>query len=167
MIDLGTVRTLMDYTDWSNRRLLECASAMSDELLDRDMQIGPGTMRRTMRHIYAGEYVWLRRWRSEVETKWIDEGVKLSVAQLGAEFEANIREREAFLARLFESDLARVQPYRDSKGNLFKASLGDMLMQGVMHSKHHQAQACNILKRLGVTWPELDYMMRIRRASDV
>ena len=167
MIHLGTIRTLLAYTDWSNHRLLECASALSDEQLDRDMQIGPGTMRRTMRHIYAGEYVWLRRWRGEVETDWLDETAKIPVGQLAADFETNIREREALLARLIESDLARVQPYRDSKGNLFKASLGDMLMQGVLHSKHHQAQACNILKRLGAPWPELDYMMRIRRASDV
>lgn len=165
MIDLGTVRTVLDYTDWSNRKLLECAAPLSDEQLDRDMQIGPGTMRRTMRHIYAGEFVWLRRWRGETETTWIDEGVKLSVEQLAADFEANIRERDTFLARLFDAELARVQRYRDSKGNLFDAPLGEMLMQGVMHSKHHQAQAVNILRRVGAAWPELDYMVRIRRAD--
>src|SRR5271154_2818432 len=139
MIDLGTIRTLLDYTDWSNRRLLECAMPLGDEPLDRDMQIGPGTLRRTMRHIYAGEFVWLRRWRGEVETRWIDESLKLPMAQMAAEFEANIHERETFLARLLEADMGRLRAYRDSKGDLFNAPLGEMLMQGVMHSKHHQA----------------------------
>jgi len=40
-----------------------------------------------------------------------------------------------------------------------------MLVQGVMHSKHHQAQAANILRRLDAKWPELDYMMRIRKPA--
>ena len=156
---------LLDYTDWSNRRLLECAAPLSDDQLDRDMQIGPGTLRRTLRHIYAGEFVWLRRWRGEVETRWIDEGVKAPIAQMAADFDANSRERDSFLARLPDADLARVQLYRDSKGNVFEAALGEMLVQGVMHSKHHQAQACNILRRLDAAWPELDYMVRIRRAT--
>ena len=165
MIDLGTIRTLLDYTDWSNRRLLECAGPLTDEQLDREMQIGPGSMRRTLLHIYTGEFVWLRRWRGEAETRWPDESIKTPVDQIASDLEANIREREAFLARLFDADLARVQPYRDSKGNVFQAPLGEMLMQGVMHSKHHQAQGCNILRRLGAQWPELDYMMRIRRPA--
>jgi uncharacterized protein YciI len=58
-----------------------------------------------------------------------------------------------------------VQVYRDSKGSLFQATLGDMLMQGVMHTKHHQAQAVNALKRLGAAWPELDYMYRVRKPA--
>jgi uncharacterized damage-inducible protein DinB len=38
-----------------------------------------------------------------------------------------------------------------------------MLLQGALHSKHHQAQAVNILRRLGAAWPELDYMMHVRK----
>lgn len=165
MIQLATVRTLLEYVDWSNRRLLECAGPVSDLDLDRDMQVGPGTLRRVLLHTYVGEHVWLKRWQGALETKWLDESEKVSIAELSKRFEAHIRERDAYLARLFEHDLHQVRPYRDSKGTLYHAPLGEMLMQGVMHSKHHQAQACNVLKRLGAQWPELDYMMRIRRVG--
>ena len=53
---------------------------------------------------------------------------------------------------------------RSPKGSLFSATLGVMLLQGVLHSKHHQAQGVNALKRLGAAWPELDYMYRVRKA---
>ncbi len=162
MIDLATIRTLLEYTDWSNSRLLEAALPLSDEQLDRPLDIGPGTLRRILIHTFNGEYVWLRRWRGEHETKWPSESDPTPVAALQVAFAANARERDAYLARVFDADLARMQPYRDSKGNPFKAPLGEMLMQGVMHSKHHQAQACNALRRLGAQWPELDYMIRIR-----
>ena len=164
MIDLLTVRTLLEYTDWSNHRLLECAGPLTDEQLDRDMQIGPGSLRKTMLHIYNGESVWLKRWRSEIEIKWPSEAEKVSITDLTRRFEGTIRERDMFLERVPAANLSRVQTYRDSKGSLFQASLGDMLIQGVMHSKHHQAQACNILRRLGAEWPELDYMYRIRQS---
>lgn len=163
MIDLSTIRTLLEYTDWSNMRLLDASLPLSDEHLDRSLEIGPGTLRKILIHTYNGEYVWLRRWRGEIETKWPSESEPTPVAALIAAHATNNRERDAYLARVFDADLAKVQPYRDSKGNLFHVPLGEMFMQGVMHSKHHQAQACNALRRLGAQWPELDYMMRIRK----
>ncbi len=168
--DLGTIRILIDHTDWSNDRLLDAAKPLSDEQLDRDMAIGPGSLRRTLLHILSGECVWLRRWRGESETRWPDEGERVGVGTLRLRFDVNRRERDAFLDRLAAeqgrggTDLARVQPYRDSKGTMYRATLGDMLIQGVMHSKHHQAQAVNIVRRAGGDWPELDYMYRVRES---
>lgn len=177
MTDLSTVRALFDYTDWSNRRLLECAAPLQDPQLDAEMHIGPGTLRRTLLHIYNGEHVWLRRWQAEAETPWPSETERVNMGDLSARFEANTRERAAFLDRLASSssptsstspppsDLTRLMTYRDSKGGRYQATLGQMLIQGVMHAKHHQAQACNILRRLGAEWPELDYMMSVRRPA--
>jgi len=163
MIDIATIRILIEYTDWSNARLLEGAGTCSDEQLDRDLQIGPGTLRRILLHIYNGELVWFNRWRGVVENKWPSEQEKVSIAELRVRFEINARERDRWLGTLSPQDAARVQRYRDSKGSLFEAPLGDMLVQGVMHTKHHQAQGVNALKRLGAPWPELDYMYRVRK----
>jgi len=165
---LDTVCILLEYTDWSNDRLLEAAAGLSDEQLDRDMQIGVGTMRKTLLHIYNGELMWYRRWRGgeHAQAKWPSESEPVTVSELRERFAANRRERDALLAELAaaHADLGRIQQYRDSKGSPFGASLGDMLIQGAMHSKHHQAQAVNIVKRLGGTWPELDYMNWVRKA---
>lgn len=170
---LPTLRELIAHTDWSNDRLLECAARMGDEQLDRDMQIGPGSLRRTLLHIHSGERVWFLRWRdgmppsAAAEPPWPDESERVTIAELQSRFAQNRRERDAFLDRLHETgaDLARPQVYRDSKGRLFRASLGDMIAQGLMHTKHHQPQAVNILRRLGGdgAWPELDYMYRLRQ----
>jgi uncharacterized damage-inducible protein DinB len=166
MIDLDTVRVLLEYTDWSNRQLLECAAGVDDAALDRDLQIGPGSLRRILLHIYNGEHAWLRRWKGEAETKWPSEGEKVGVPELASRFAHNAEARDAWLRTVSPSDVGLAQTYRDSKGSLFRASLGDMLVQGVVHSKHHQAQAVNALKRLGAKWPELDYMYRVRVAAE-
>ncbi len=165
MIDIATIRTMLDYTDWANGRLLEGAAGCTDEQLDRDLAIGPGTLGRILLHTYNGELIWFNRWRGVVENKWPDENERVSIRDLKGRFEANALARDRWLATLSPQDSARMQAYRDSKGSLFQAALGDMLMQGVMHTKHHQAQAVNALKRLGAPWPELDYMYRARKPA--
>jgi len=165
MLHLPTLSTLLEYTDWSSTRLLESAANLSDEQLDRDMQIGPGTFRRIILHIYNGELIWLKRWQGVVENKWPSESEAVSIAELNGRLEANARDRDTWLERLTADALGRTQTYRDSKGSLFQATLGDMIVQGIMHTKHHQAQAVNALKRLGAPWPELDYMYRVRKPA--
>lgn len=163
MIELGTIRVLLDYSDWSNRRLLECAAPVSDALLDTDLQIGPGTLRKILLHTLTGETVWLLRWKQTPEVPWPSEAEKVSVEEMGERFQKVWTARDEFIDSIEDpARLNQVQVYRDSRGNRFQAALGHMLMQGCMHSKHHQAQACNALKRLGASWPELDYMMRVR-----
>jgi uncharacterized damage-inducible protein DinB len=56
-----------------------------------------------------------------------------------------------------------VQEYRDSRGSKFRATLADMITQGLVHSIHHRAQATNAIRRLGRNAPEMDYMVHIRQ----
>ena len=170
-VDLATIRTLLAFTDWSNDQLLDAAAQaeFDDEHLDRDMQIGVGGLRRTLLHIYNGELIWAKRWRGGVdaETRWPSETEKVTIAQLRERLVANRSARDTFLDDLAASrpDLSRIQSYRDSRGSTFAASLGEMLVQGVMHSKHHQAQVANIVRRLGGTAPDLDFMYHVRRGA--
>jgi len=165
MADRDTLTRLFEYSDWANAEVLAAAAALSDELLDRGLEIGPGagSLRRVLTHTWAGEDMWLRRWRGEHEAAWPNESEKLAVAALRDRFEKTRGERQKFIAALRDGDLARNQEYRDSRGSMFRATLGDMLLQGIVHSIHHRAQATNAIRRLGGRAPEMDYMVRIRQ----
>lgn len=167
MAALPFMARLFDYSDWANAQVLAAAAGLTDEQLDRPLEIGPGpgTLRRVLMHTWAGEDTWLRRWRGEEEAQWPDEGERLSVAQVRERFEATRLRRAAFVGTLDEAALAREQTYRDSRGSLFRATLGDMLAQGIVHSVHHRAQATNAIRRLGGAAPEMDYMVHFRRPA--
>lgn len=167
MNSLPLLARLFEYSDWANAQVLSAAAGLSDEQLDRPLEIGPGagSLRRVLMHTWAGEDMWLRRWQGEIEAKWPAESERLSVAQLRERFESTRARRGPFIAGLEDSALARVQAYRDSRGSLFKATLGDMLLQGIVHSVHHRAQATNAIRRLGGAAPEMDYMMHIRQPA--
>ncbi|MBX3407249.1 MAG: DinB family protein [Phycisphaeraceae bacterium] len=165
MNSLPLLARLFEYSDWANAQVLSAAAGLSDEQLDQPLEIGPGpgTLRRVLMHTWAGEDTWLRRWRGEMEAKWPAESDRLSIAQVRERFETTCAQRAEFFGALDESALQREQKYRDSRGGVFSASLGDMLLQGIVHSVHHRAQATNAIRRLGGPAPEMDYMMRIRR----
>jgi uncharacterized damage-inducible protein DinB len=161
------IRRLLTYSDWANALVLDCAAQCTDGDLDRGLEIGPGpgTLRRVLMHTWAGEDTWLRRWREEPDVPWPNESEMLPIAELRRRFDVVAAARVPFIASLTPDRLAREQVYRDSKGSLFRATLLDMLLQGITHSTHHRAQAVNVLRRLGRPAPEVDYMMHLRKPA--
>jgi uncharacterized damage-inducible protein DinB len=162
MADESVFAALFRYSDRANAMLLDAAMALDDERLDRAFDMGMGSLRRTLLHIWSGESVWLQRWQGRVETPWPDERERAAIRIIADRLAANSKQRDQFLAGLATEALATKQTYRDSKGSLFSASLQDMVLQMFVHSAHHRAQAVNMLRRLGVTPPEVDYMMQVR-----
>ncbi|MEE8170415.1 MAG: DinB family protein [Phycisphaerae bacterium] len=164
-VSLNTVCVMLRYSDSANQQCLRAAALFSDEQLDRPFDMGRGSLRKTLLHIQAGENVWLQRWQGRTETPWPDEDVKISIVTLSESLDRTVAERDSFLKERSDADLERAVAYRDSKGGLFSATLGDMMVQMVIHSTHHRAQAVNMLRRLGASPPELDYMTQVRRPA--
>lgn len=165
MNDLDRFRAFLRYSEWANAQLLHASAGLSGEKLDQPFDMGRGSLRKTLLHLWAGESVWLARWNGQSDTPWPDEERKADVPNIDEQFRQVYSERTALLATLKDADVDRVVTYRDSKGSLFKATLGDMIMQGIVHSIHHRAQAVNMLRRLGADAPEVDYMYWVRKPA--
>jgi uncharacterized damage-inducible protein DinB len=160
MIKLTTVRELLRYSEWANGEILSAAAGRTDEQLDRPFEMGMGTLRRTLVHILAGESVWLERWQGRQETPWPDEEERLGLEEIRGRLERTSGSREVFLATLRDEALERRMVYRDSRGLLFAAALGQMMLQVCVHSTLHRAQALHMLRHVGATLPRpgLDYI---------
>lgn len=74
------------------------------------------------------------------------------------------RNRDEYLESRGDAQLREIVEYRDSSGDRFRATREHMILQLLMHTKHHQAQSANMIRRLGGDAPELDYMYRIRES---
>lgn len=162
-MQLDMIRAMARYSDWANGQVIDAAERIDDIKLDDPIEMGMGSLRRTMIHLLAGESVWLARWQGKTETPWFDESEPMAPAAVREAFTRVWRERDTFLAPRTDADLVKEQTYRDSKGGLYKASLGDMIIQALVHSIHHRAQAVNMIRRLGGAAPDVDYMYWIRK----
>jgi uncharacterized damage-inducible protein DinB len=155
---LAEPRLLLAYGDEMNRRLLDASLPLSDAQLDAAYDIGPATLRKTLVHIVVGEEAWLSRWKGVVETRWRSFATPPTVGEIRVIADAVWAEREAFFATLDEAKLSTPQPYRDSSGSIFEATLRDQIWQGIVHSTHHRAQAVHLLNRASGTFVEVDFM---------
>jgi uncharacterized damage-inducible protein DinB len=164
-MNIETLRVFLKYSDWANGQIVAAATALGDAQLDRAFDMGRGSLRTTLMHIWAGESVWVSRWQGRIETPWPNEDETGRPSMIDERLADVYRERDAFVSKLGDGDLSRVITYRDSKGSLFKATLSDMMIQMIVHSTHHRAQAVNMLRRVGGTSPEVDYMMWVRKPA--
>jgi len=162
MSELKTFHELFAYSDRCNRLVFAAAGELDDARLDQPIEISVGTLRRLLHHLYTGESVWLQRWMGVVEARWPGECGQTPVGEIASMIARNAADRDAFVATLTEVKLDGVQTYRDSKGSLFRGTLRQMLIQGIVHSIHHRAQIVNAIRRLGGKPPELDFMMSVR-----
>ena len=162
MTGINPIRTLFDYSDRANDQIIEASEALNDDQLDRRFKMGRGTLRKTLKHILAGEHVWLLRWNGQADAPWLDEEVATPVTGIARDLRQTSKERSKFLDTINEGDASPPMSYLDTVSGYFTASLGDMILQGLVHSIHHRAQAVNMLRQLGVEPPEVDYMMSVR-----
>ena len=165
MRPFNPISSLFWCSDRANALVLDAARSLTDAQLDQPFGMGLGTLRRTLLHIHAGELVWLQRWQGHIETRWPDESEPASVKTIADRLASVWQQRDAFLGPRAPESMAKVQMYRDSKGSMFRAPLGDMILQMFAHSAHHRAQAVNMLRHLGVEPPQVDYMMLVREPA--
>ena len=154
----STIADLLAYHRWANRKLLHLCRPLSDAQLDREEPIGPGSLRKILAHMWAGESVWLSRWK-EVSPTAFPADETPTVDELDARYDMLHAAREGFLHEESPPDLSRVISYRTFAGDAYSNPLTELLMHVVNHGVHHRAQAMYLLKLNGVTIPGgLDYI---------
>lgn len=158
-------QALFDHNDWARGKLLDAAAPLDDAALDRPFEIGPGSLRATLYHLWAAEQVWLNRWLGDSDRSVLDHRPNWPVAELRKHADATADARNAYVARLGDAGLSTIITYHGPQQVRYEQPVGELMMHACNHAVHHRAQALNMLRRLGVTPPRLDYLFMIREAS--
>jgi uncharacterized damage-inducible protein DinB len=158
MSTVTTLGAMWVHNDWARHRLLALAEPLPDEALDRPLEMGLGSLRATLHHLWAAERVWLDRWLGDTGSRLEWDAGDVPVARLRAAFDDVARRREPLLADVGAGAGSRVVSYRTSAGEERRFPLGDLVLHVANHGAHHRAQAGNMLRRLGVEPPKLDYL---------
>jgi len=155
---MDTLRELFAHNDWARDKLLGLAAGLSDEQLDRPLEMGKGSLRSTLHHLWAAERIWLDRWLEKPQPKFIEPEPGLPIAALAERWRTTAGEREALLERLDPDGGGRRITFTNTKGETYTFPLGDMLLHVSNHGVHHRAQALNMLRHCAVKPPGLDYL---------
>jgi uncharacterized damage-inducible protein DinB len=165
MIPLKTLRELFGYNYWARDRQLEACRVLTEEQFLRPMGNSFSSVRDTLAHLVASEWVWLQRWKGRSPTR-ADADVKELAAENFPTLEsiqrrwlAVERDLRAYLAGLPEQALGQSLTYVNLAGQTWTYPLWCTLLHVVNHQTYHRGQVTTLLRQLGVPAVALDFLV--------
>jgi uncharacterized damage-inducible protein DinB len=159
MIPLDTLRELFVYNYWARDRQLEACAALSEEQFLRPMGNSFSSLRDTLAHLVAAEWIWLERWRGS-PTKGLlpasDFPDLRSIEERWRTIEQGVHE---LLAGLDEEKLASPLNYTSSRGQACSYPLWRSMLHVINHQTYHRGQVTMFLRQLGLAAPALDLLV--------
>jgi uncharacterized damage-inducible protein DinB len=141
--------TLLDYHYWARDRLFEAVARLTPEQYDKDLGSSFKSVRETLVHVYAAEWIWYLRWQGTSPPGLLTSEQfpdLASLRQAWAEHEAKMR---AFTASQGEAGIDRVIAYKLLNGTPGASPFWQMLQHVVNHASYHRGQITTMLRQLG------------------
>jgi uncharacterized damage-inducible protein DinB len=185
-MNLSDIRTLYTYNRWANLRMFSVLEKLSDEQFAAGMQSSFPSIRESVFHILAAEWIWLKRWQGTsplagqpvtgagFETwKTLRAGgvapplQLFTIAELRAFGDSLEQERAQFLAGVTEDALQTPLNYTDMSGRPNAQPLAELMQHVVNHGTYHRGQVTTLLRQAGAETIGLDmiYFFRERREN--
>lgn len=163
---VSTIREWFTYDRWANDRILAKLIDLPDEALDRKFEMGPGSLRETMRHVYGADRIWYERIGGpNSASKPLPKDINSTAQLIDAAHQLDDA-RSGWLAGLSEEAVRQPIDYKNMMGEPYTNKLCDILLHVCTHGIHHRAQVMAMLRQLGQPLINLDYIfMRIERPT--
>ncbi len=161
MIPLDTLRELLDYNYWARDRQLEACAALSGEAFLRPVGGSFSSMRDTLAHMAAVEWLWLERWRGRSPKSMLPPGDFPNLVALAQRWRAIESELRQYVAGLDDETLARPQTYVSTRGESWTYPLWRMVHHLLNHQSYHRGQVTTLLRVLGAEPARVDYLVAL------
>lgn len=156
---------LYAYNRWANRRTLAVASPLTPDEFLRVLGSSFPSVRDTLAHILAAEWIWLERWKGNSPGALLDAREFGTLADLRKRWEEVEREQAVFVASVTEASLSRTVSYVNTKGETWSYPLGQMMQHLVNHSSYHRGQVTGMLRQLDREPAPTDLLLFIDEGS--
>ncbi|MEP6686882.1 MAG: DinB family protein [Gemmatimonadales bacterium] len=150
MSQLVLFRRMFEHAAWANAAALDALRAGP----------APDKARAWLAHIVGAERLWLARLQQEPAEMpvWPD----LDLPACGDELPALAAEWGRYLATLDEDGLEEGVGYRNSKGEFWTSTVGDILTHVLLHAHYHRGQIASAEREAGGTPAYIDYIHAVR-----
>ena len=138
------------YEGWANREVLKAIRAAGN---------GDKRSLQLMAHILAAGRVWLERLRQIPQSVpvWPQSGLA------GCEVEAKQLESQWLEYLKSAVELSQAVTYKNTKGESWSSSIGDVLTHVLMHSAYHRGQIASHMREQGHTPAYTDFIHAVRQ----
>jgi uncharacterized damage-inducible protein DinB len=141
--------TLVEFHYWARDRMLDAVDGLTSDQYARDLGSSFRSVRDTVVHIYAAEWIWYMRWigTSPSALVTVDQFPDIAaIRNAWTELEGKVR---AFVSALDEDGVTRVIPYTLLSGVSSASPFWQMVQHVVNHASYHRGQVTTMLRQLG------------------
>ncbi len=149
-MDTKPFETLFEYNRWANRRTRDAVGRATPEQFAREIGGSYGSVRNTVAHLIASEWVWVRRWKGTSPTQPPFPPDELTQANLASLWQPIETEMQAVVESMTSERLEETLAYSTTRGQPFSEPLWQQLQHVVNHSSYHRGQIVTLLRQLNV-----------------
>jgi uncharacterized damage-inducible protein DinB len=159
MEQLPIISDGVNYNYWARDRQLQSCASLTAEQFVRPVGGSFPSLRDTMAHMVAGEWLWLERWRGRSPHALIPTGDFPAIEAVVNRWNAVEHEFREYIANLDEEALARPLTYINFQGEEWSYPLWEMISHLLNHQSYHRGQVATQLRMLGVQPPHVDFLV--------
>ncbi len=151
------------YNLWANKLMLDAIQQLTPEQLDMIITSSFDSIRKTVQHCYAAEYIWLQRLQLAEHPVWAGNDNSQPIAEVCAAWLNVSEELVRFVEKQFDDKaLEHVVQYYNLQKQLFKTPVYQVLIHVFNHATYHRGQLVTMLRQAGFTKiPATDYIKMI------
>jgi uncharacterized damage-inducible protein DinB len=157
-ISSTTLNELFDYNYWARDRQLQVCAGLTGEQFLRPLGTSFPSLRDTLTHLLAVEWVWLERWRGRSPQTLLAPEEFPTLAALSQRWQAVEREMREYAAGLSEEAIECPATYVNTRGQTWTYTLSRMILHLLHHQGYHRGQVTALLRQLGVQPPKVDFL---------
>jgi len=146
-----SMRRQFVYDEWANREVI--AAMRRDGTDERSLQL--------MAHILSAERLWLERLRQQPQSSPV--WPKIDLDQCEAQAAEMGRLWQEYIELVTTGDLSQTVSYKNSKGEPWTSTVGDILTHVVMHSAYHRGQIASHMRENGHMPASTDFIHGVRQ----
>jgi len=143
------IRELCDYTQWADRRVFSAAAKLNPEKVNRHLGNSFSSVRETLVHIMAAEWIWLERWKGTSPKALLPASEFATLDSLRQRWDALHAELAQYTGGVSADQLQSDLAYINTRGQQFSYPLWRQMAHVVNHSTYHRGQITTMLRQLG------------------
>ncbi len=152
------------YHLWANQRLIDCILTLTQEQQQRTIPSSFPSLLTTLTHMLNVDIIWWRRMKMLEVTVTPGAAFNGTIEELTTALAEQDKTWESWIQKASPAALEHVFHYQNTKKELFKQPVFQVLLHLFNHGTYHRGQLVTMLNQLGVTQiPPTDFIVWSRR----
>lgn len=151
------------YNTWAHQKLLDIINTLSPEQQEAELKSSFSSLYLTVLHMWDAETAWWQRVKLQERLNMPSDTFKGSFRELSNGLLNQSRQWEEWVTSASDLAIEHVFQYQNSKRELFKQPVFQVLLHVFNHGTYHRGQLVTMLRQLGIEkLPSTDFTTYFR-----